>query len=94
MVKRFHPSLVFAFAGLLLFASACTAARPLSRAQAVRIADAEAHKYFGDLRRFLHDPVFHEDGCWYVGYRQPGKKFVDFGIHVYDKTKKAWVLMP
>ena len=94
MMKRFRLSLAFACAGLLVFPSACTAARPLSRAEALRIADAEARSYMhGGLQQYERWPVFHEDGRWYVGYRQHGKKFVDFGIDVYDKTKKAWVLV-
>lgn len=48
----------------------------------------------GDLQHYDRAPVFHEDGRWYVGYRQRGKKFVDFGIDVNDKTRKAWVLVP
>ena len=77
----------------MLLAS-CAAANTLSRAQAISLADIEARKHVGDLHRYVRAPVFHEDGRWYVGYRQPGKKWVDFGVDVYDKTKKAaWVIM-
>ena len=43
----------------------------------------------------MHSPVLYaaERGAWYVGYRRPGQKFVDFGIDVDDKTRKARVLM-
>jgi hypothetical protein len=33
------------------------------------------------------------EGRWYIGYRRPGQKFVDFGVDVYDKTHKAWVVV-
>jgi hypothetical protein len=94
MVKRFRLSLAFACGGLFVFLSACAAANTLSRAQAIRIADAEARRHVHhDLQQYERAPVFHEGGRWYVGYRQHGKKFVDFGIDVYDKTKKASVLI-
>ena len=84
---------------LLSLAAACTTSmpvRPLSRAEAIRIADDEARKYFhGDIKQFEHSPVFYTaaEGCWYVGYLRPEQKFVDFGINVYDKTRKASVLL-
>jgi hypothetical protein len=79
-------------------ASGCTsieAARPISKAEAIRLADREARRYVGgDLHQFEHWPVFYTaaKGRWYVGYRRQGEKFVDFGVDVYD-TKRAWVIV-
>jgi hypothetical protein len=70
--------------------------RRLSKSEALRLADDEARRYAGsDLRRFEHSPVlyFAAEGHWYVGYRRPGRKFVDFGIDVYDKTRKASMIL-
>ncbi|HZE58866.1 MAG TPA: hypothetical protein VE031_13505 [Chthoniobacterales bacterium] len=86
-------------AAFCIFSTACSAltvVRPLSRADAVRIADAEARRYtHASIREYMHSPVLYaaERGAWYVGYRRPGQKFVDFGIDVDDKTRKARVLM-
>jgi hypothetical protein len=96
MVKPFPHRLALAGAFLFLFASACAtpAAQPLSRVEALRIADAEARRYtHTGLQDYKRDPVWHAEGRWYVGYRRPGRKWVDFGIDVYDKTRKAWVLV-
>jgi len=80
---------------ILICASACatpTAGRPLSKDEAIRIADAEAVRNgHGNLKQFQHSPVFYVagEGRWYVGYRRPGHKFVDFAIDVYDKTRRG-----
>ena len=94
------PSLQkFAFAAFCLSSTLCSAltvTHSLSRREAVRIADAEARRYtHASIREYTHSPVFYatERGAWYVGYLRPGQKFVDFGIDVDEKTRKARVLM-
>jgi hypothetical protein len=85
--------------GILVLGSGCVApaiSQGLSEAEAIRIADAEARKaYQLPLAQYEHWPVhrYASEGRWYIGYRQPGKKFVDFGIDVYDKTRKASILI-
>jgi hypothetical protein len=86
-------SLVAFLAADFLIGSCATKgiAGPLSRVEAVRLADAEAKRNRIDLRSYERSPVlyFAKDGHWYIGYQKKGHKFVDFGIDVYDKTKKA-----
>jgi hypothetical protein len=65
---------------------------PLSRTEAIRIADAEAQRQkHVDLRQYEHWSVFYtaKKGSWYIGYRKKGQRFVDFGVDVSDKTKQG-----
>src|SRR5437667_7905394 len=98
LLRRFLLRMVFctALLGLICACSTPMMARPLSRTEALRLADAEARRYLhSDLHQFEHSPVFYtaSEGRWYIGYRRAGQRFVDFGIDVYDKTRKAWVIV-
>jgi hypothetical protein len=83
---------------LFAFIPSCTALPPvrhLSRAEAIRLADKEARRYsHTQLSEFQRSPVFYlaDERRWYVGYRRPDRKFVDFGIGVSEETRKAAIL--
>lgn len=92
--------IIILFLTMFLLVGACaspTASSRLSRDEAIRLADAEAiRKMHIDLRYYEHRPVSYDtkEGRWYIGYGRKGNKFADFGVDVYEKTKKAWVIVP
>lgn len=94
-MKLSLKKIALSYTRLFVFVAACTSpaiGSPLSRLEAVRIADAEARREkHVDLREYEHWPVFYtaKEGSWYVGYRRKGQRFVDFGVDVSDKTKKG-----
>jgi hypothetical protein len=85
---------------LSLFAMcvACEIAAPrggLSRAEALRLADAKARSYRADIIDYTHSEPRYDtlDSSWWISYRQPGARYADFSVRVDPKTKEAFVVL-
>ncbi len=92
-MKRSLKKIVLSYTTLFVFVGASPfIGSPLSRTEAIRIADAEAQRQkHVDFLEYEHWPVSctATKGSWYVGYRKKGQRFVDFGVDVSDKTKQG-----
>ena len=94
MIERARISYALCCFACFLLSAGCATSQPPTRGEAIRIADAKAQQEMKtDLRIYEHWPVWHDEGRWYIGYRQRGKRWVDFGVDVYDDTKRAAVLI-
>jgi hypothetical protein len=91
--EAFAEKIALSYTALFVFVGASPfIGSPLSRTEAIRIADAEAQRQkHVDFLDYEHWPVFctATKGSWYVGVPKKGQRFVDFGVDVSDKTKQG-----
>ena len=79
--------------------AACTPTRTgpsLSKTEAIRIANVKAESEGYDLRRYQWGPISYEarDNAWWVNYRRKTEKYTEFSVHIEDKSKESWLVLP
>jgi|GEM_PF-3386302 len=94
MVNGRRLLLVFLF--VLMGCAAPSGGLMLNPAEATRLADSKAQSSGYDLRQYDRAPAAYDtsDKSWWVNYRRKTEKYTQFSVHVEDKSKKTWLVLP